>query len=147
MDFRAFLVQELQARKERNQRYSLRAFARDLGISASRLTSVLKGTYGLSPEAATLIAPKLEVDLEQQALFISLVAKHHGRSRRERIQGEQQYQTFLQTKKGTEIGAAKKLIDDCIQKLKSPQDRTVDRGELESTLNLVSQYLDQITSN
>jgi AraC-like DNA-binding protein len=40
-DYRALLASEMMHRKSRNSAYSLRAYARDLGISPSRLSEVL----------------------------------------------------------------------------------------------------------
>ena len=50
---KAWLAGELESRCQRNPKYSLRAFARDLAISAPRLSRVLSGTEGISRSAAT----------------------------------------------------------------------------------------------
>ena len=58
-DFREVLKQVLQKRAGNNPSYSQRAFARDLGISPSTLSEVLKGRYGLSEKKSREIALNL----------------------------------------------------------------------------------------
>jgi transcriptional regulator with XRE-family HTH domain len=41
-NFSRFIIQEFENRKLRNPNYSLRAFARDLGVGASTLSSILR---------------------------------------------------------------------------------------------------------
>jgi len=45
-DYRVWLVDEFSQRKQKNTAYSLRAFARDLGISATCLSEVLAKKRG-----------------------------------------------------------------------------------------------------
>lgn len=70
----------LETRCQRNPRYSLRAFARDLGISAPRLSRVLNGLHGLSVAAAQEIASRLGLSKAEQALFCALVESEHARA-------------------------------------------------------------------
>lgn len=49
MDVRNWLIAELEERRRRNRRYSLRAFARDLGIDNSWLCKVLRGQRPVTP--------------------------------------------------------------------------------------------------
>ena len=56
-----FLGAEFSKRKLRNETYSLRAFARDLGVSASRLSEILSGKLGISEKTAETIASKLRL--------------------------------------------------------------------------------------
>ena len=58
-DYRDILREELAARTETNPQYSLRAFARDLGIGSARLSEVLNGNTGLSRPAAEPLSPGL----------------------------------------------------------------------------------------
>src|SRR2546430_13739191 len=51
-DYRRVLRKELESRCRTSPRYSLRAFARDLKISPSRLSEILSGKQGLSRAAA-----------------------------------------------------------------------------------------------
>lgn len=57
--FRSLLQNEWTSRKARNARYSLRAFARDLGIAKSSVHDVLLGKRGLSPRSMSSAADRL----------------------------------------------------------------------------------------
>lgn len=74
-DFRQILSEVLLTRQTRNARYSLRAFARDLKMSPSRLSEVMSGGQGMSPLTATAIAPLLGLNDLEQEFFAALVAK------------------------------------------------------------------------
>jgi uncharacterized protein (TIGR02147 family) len=63
----------LVERQGRNAAYSLRAFARDLGLSASRLSEVLSAGGRLSPATARRIAPKLRLSQHEERRFCALV--------------------------------------------------------------------------
>lgn len=67
-----WLERELRERQKRNPAYSLRAYARDLGVSASRLSEVLAGRGGLSVATAERIAPRLTPHAREQRHFIDL---------------------------------------------------------------------------
>ena len=54
------LVSELFARKNRNGNYSLRAFARDLDVSAATLSCVMSGRRDLSKRLAQRIKSRLD---------------------------------------------------------------------------------------
>lgn len=82
--YRQILKEELSLRCKHNPHYSLRAFARDLQISPSRLSEVLNSKQGLSRKAATAIAGKLDFTLEEQEYFCDLVTSLHSRSKTER---------------------------------------------------------------
>jgi transcriptional regulator with XRE-family HTH domain len=49
VDFREALLAELRQRHLRNARYSLRAFARDLGSDHATLSQLLRGRHHFSP--------------------------------------------------------------------------------------------------
>ncbi len=59
MDYREWIGREYSARKARNPRYSIRAFARLLGVSKTSLAAVLAGKRHLSERAALRVAEKL----------------------------------------------------------------------------------------
>jgi len=82
--FRAILKSELESRCQQNGRYSLRAFARDLGLSPSRLSEILNKKQGLSPSAAIGVAEKLGFRGDEKDRFCDLVSSVHARSRQER---------------------------------------------------------------
>ena len=58
-DYTLLLKDELQKRKEKNRSYSLRAFARDLGIGATSLSDLFNGKRKLSPKNVTKVMDKL----------------------------------------------------------------------------------------
>ncbi|WII71294.1 TIGR02147 family protein [Bdellovibrio sp. 22V] len=80
LNYRSFLVNELEIRKKRNPSYSLRAFARDLAVPVSRLSEVINGKVGLSEERAVKIAERLGFSDSDKELFINLVLSEHARS-------------------------------------------------------------------
>lgn len=68
VSFRALLQDEFDRRQARNSRYSLRAFARALGLDHSSLSQILRGLRRLTPRVirrlgARLQVPPLDVDL------------------------------------------------------------------------------------
>ncbi len=63
------LTKAFDEKRSRNPRYSLRAFSRDLGISASQLSSILSGHKKLSAEHACRIAMKLEFPTDKFVEF------------------------------------------------------------------------------
>ncbi len=83
-DYRQILQKELTARCEQNPRYSLRAFARDLQLSPSRLSEILNRKQGLSRQAALKIAQVLGYDEREAQFFGDLVSARHARSVQER---------------------------------------------------------------
>jgi uncharacterized protein (TIGR02147 family) len=84
LDFRLILKQAYDYRRARRPSYSLSAFARDIGMSAPRLAGVLKGSFGISHEAAREIADKLRFSKEQKNFFCDLVESQHGRTKAQR---------------------------------------------------------------
>lgn len=72
-DYRSQLKGELRRRQLVNARYSLRSFARDLGINPGFLSSILNGRANLSPSKAAELAKLLRYDVEQASEFVRLV--------------------------------------------------------------------------
>jgi transcriptional regulator with XRE-family HTH domain len=60
--FRTALKSEFRRRTERNPRYSLRAFARDLGSDHATLSQILRGRRSLSPRMVRHLGPHLRLD-------------------------------------------------------------------------------------
>jgi uncharacterized protein (TIGR02147 family) len=87
-NYRSLLREELEVRCERNPRYSLRAFARDLGITSSRLSEVLTGRYGLSRQAAQAIAEKLGWNESESVIFCDLVDSEHARTKKAKAEAK-----------------------------------------------------------
>lgn len=61
-DLRALLAQTLARRCAGNEKYSLRAFARDLKIHHGTLSQILRGLRVLSPAMVKRLAPRLGLD-------------------------------------------------------------------------------------
>src|SRR4051812_6132435 len=80
-DFRDLLKREFETRFRRNASYSLRAYARDLGLQPARLSLILSGKKGLSRASATEIARRLGLSAREGALFVGQVESRHSRSR------------------------------------------------------------------
>lgn len=72
-DHREYLKKELNLRVQRRPLYSQRAFARDLGISASSLGDYLKGTMRLSPGRICQISKVIGLTAEQRQHWIDLL--------------------------------------------------------------------------
>jgi uncharacterized protein (TIGR02147 family) len=81
LQYQDFLLEEFRSRRSRNPHYSLRAFARDLGMPASKLSQNLRGLCGISVAKAEKIAVKLQLRDDERQLFLTLVESQHARSR------------------------------------------------------------------
>lgn len=81
LQYQDFLLEEFRARRSRNPNYSLRAFARDLGMPASKLSQNLRGLCGISVAKAETIADRLQMREDDRRLFLALVESQHARSR------------------------------------------------------------------
>ena len=79
-DYRSFLKRTLAEKISRNPSYSLRGFARTLGIHHSMLVAIFQNKKRLSAERAPLIAEKLGLATDEREYFSLLVeletAKH-----------------------------------------------------------------------
>lgn len=81
VQYQDFLLDEFRNRRSRNPNYSLRAFARDLGMPASKLSQNLRGLCGISVAKAEVIADKIQLREDDRRLFLALVEAQHARSR------------------------------------------------------------------
>jgi uncharacterized protein (TIGR02147 family) len=72
-DYRSYLKKSLAEKISRNPSYSLRAFARQLGIHHSMLSAVFKNEKKISRDRAPLIADKLGLENEDKEYFCLLV--------------------------------------------------------------------------
>lgn len=69
------LLREIEKRKEKNQRYSLRAFASFLDVAPSTLSRILSNSQELSIAGTKNIIKKLQLSEEEKFLFIASVAE------------------------------------------------------------------------
>jgi len=86
-DFRTFLSARLRAAKKRNPRFSLRAFARRLGVDHSTLSQILRGKRRLTGAQALRMGKRLGLAAEAiqeyaRDLETGPVPKTRGRARR-----------------------------------------------------------------
>ncbi len=88
MNYQAILQREYLSRRRKNPAYSLRAYARDLGVQPSKLSEVLKGVKGFSPKLAGQIADRLGLTMDERVLFVTLVAAQHARSKRAKAEAK-----------------------------------------------------------
>lgn len=72
----SYVQAEFRARKKRNGSYSVRAFARDLGLSPSHLSEFLSGKSKLSHEKADTLADKLKLEGEHRHHWCDLLTAH-----------------------------------------------------------------------
>ncbi len=78
----------------RRPSYSLRAFARDLGINPVTLTAVLNKRHGISRKVAEEIAVKLKFDSDKKQFFCDLVESTHARTKLEKTQARERLKKF-----------------------------------------------------
>jgi uncharacterized protein (TIGR02147 family) len=78
--YRSILRKELEDRCSRKSSYSLRAFARDIGISPASLSLVLAGRQGLSVQTALKIGKKLSLNAGELRVFRDSVESCHARN-------------------------------------------------------------------
>lgn len=79
-NYREWLKKEFEVRARRRPGYSLRAFARDLGVPAPKLSQTLRGICGISAARAEQIAKRLKFSDRERELFVAMVEAEHGRS-------------------------------------------------------------------
>lgn len=92
--YRRFLTRELEDRCQRNPRYSLRAYARDLGLQPGKLSEILRGRCGLSGAMASSLSDRLKLNAQEKRHFIALVEAEHARSPLRRQQAREDLKTL-----------------------------------------------------
>lgn len=75
-----FLTACLQQRQEKNKRYSMRKFARDLSFSPSGLCEVLKGKKRLSEDATLKVINRLKLKSKEADYFTELCSYERCRN-------------------------------------------------------------------
>lgn len=80
LNYREILLKEYEKRKTKNPRYSLRAYAKYLGMTASRLSEIFSHKRGMSPDLAHRIIDKLDFAEFEKSLFLDLVESEEARS-------------------------------------------------------------------
>lgn len=80
-NYREVLRLELEERCKRNPQFSMRAFARLIGLKAPHLSAVLSGQKGLSAASAQNAARALRWSVDEEAEFIEMVNAAHARNK------------------------------------------------------------------
>lgn len=92
------LNSELEKRVRANKRYSARAFARDIGVSPSLLSEVLRLKKGFSFKKANQIASKLKLQRAKHNAFLLSIAANFSRRETARAKFKTELLEVLQNK-------------------------------------------------
>lgn len=74
--FQGLLIRHLESRQLANPKYSVRAFARDLHLSASAVNEIIKGERRVSVKFVEKLATKLEISVVEMSKIVD-----HGRDK------------------------------------------------------------------
>lgn len=108
-----FLKETFKERKSLNSSYSLRAFARDIDINASNLSSIFSGKKGISEKKALDISKRLGLSAEDSKYFCNLVNLKHSRSKQKRELAKQKAESYVRKHSFTPIDESVfKVISD-----------------------------------
>ncbi len=80
--FAEILEKRFEVKRVQNPLYSLRAFARDLGVSSGQLSMILSKKRGVSADSAEKMAKALKLNRVEKQYFLQLAIQEHGRSKR-----------------------------------------------------------------
>lgn len=92
------LNNELEERSAKNASYSLRAFARDLNMNASRLSEILNRKKGISEKAANEVAKTLNLNEKEKEFFVLSATSQHSRSNKSKKEAALNLKTQLKSK-------------------------------------------------
>lgn len=98
MKYQDILKDHLLRRTTINPRYSLRAFARAVGLEPSKLSEVLSGKKGLSPDRAEKVSEKLRLEGTEKEVFLLSVAAQHSRFKKLREESSKRLKELLTSK-------------------------------------------------
>ena len=111
INYKEILKSKLAERTNKNIQYSLRSFARDIGLSPQRLSHILNGRHGLSVQAAGLVASKLSMNETEKDFFCTLVQKEHSRSKAMRTEAAKRLKNLKFHYKNVELDNFKLISD------------------------------------
>lgn len=92
--YKQFIEREFETRLRKNPSYSLRAFARDIGMQASKLSEVLRGIRGLSKLTAQKIIKEIKLSEDEGVLFLNLVDLHQKKNKLLQRQAEEKLRSL-----------------------------------------------------
>ncbi len=122
------LLREIERRKEKNARYSLRGFAKFLGIAPSTLSRILTNGQELSVGATKKIMKKLQLTEQERFLFIASVAEEKKSRTLQtlgKLPGDVLKSDFKFTLESIANIAMKQLSDGCIIHLSNGHDDAI----------------------
>jgi uncharacterized protein (TIGR02147 family) len=87
--YRKALNDKLVERIAKNPKYSLRAFAKSLGLVSGSLSQILNGKRFLSEDLATALLDKLDLSHEERELFLTSLVKARSKAGLKRMNAAQ----------------------------------------------------------
>jgi uncharacterized protein (TIGR02147 family) len=87
------LKEDFSQKQRRSPMYSLRAYARDLGVHAATISMVFNGKRGLPYDKCSQIVDKLALGPKERTLFIESL--NHGKSALDAIKVEESDERFM----------------------------------------------------
>jgi uncharacterized protein (TIGR02147 family) len=112
-DYRETLKNEYEVRVRKNPRYSLRAFARFLGISQSRLSQILNYKQGLSRTRAEKIGERLGYSVPEIQGLADMVDLAHSRNQLQRKFAAARLAAHSGFEKAIQLDAFEAVADWC----------------------------------
>jgi len=101
-NYRQYIQSEFENRRNRNPSYSLRAYARDLKTSPSRLSEAINGKKGISTALASQIAKLLALSESDTEIFLLSVESEHARSKKQKALAKEKLEILLNTPEHSE---------------------------------------------
>jgi uncharacterized protein (TIGR02147 family) len=89
------LSEILSQRTATNASYSLRAFARDLGVSPQQLSNVINGRRGLGPSTAEKVVKRLGLDQTQKDFFLESLKAKFSKSKVQRVVSKSKLKSMM----------------------------------------------------
>lgn len=133
-DYREYLLTYLEKKKKNNVQYSMRAFARDLGISPSTLSETLNRHHGLTPKSSEKIADRLNLSASEKSHFLKLVKLERYQIKKKQIKPRPDGKEKINLD-----AAIVHALENNIGKYESPD------GEIFISVNYLRDYLSSIT--
>lgn len=100
-NYRHYIQSEFENRRIRNPSYSLRAFARDLKTSPSRLSEAINGKRGISNELAHEFVRALGLSGTDAEIFLLSVEAEHSRSQKQKKIAQEKLKQTLEASEVT----------------------------------------------
>ena len=146
--YQHFMLSEFEGRKSRNPSYSLRAFARDLGLAAPKLSEILRNKCGISENSAKRLVQKLNLSEHEAEAFVNLVISKHSRLPSQRASSIEKLKTLRDRLKFNEVSLESfKVISDwyhyAILELTEVRDFKSTVGWVASRLQISNQVVEE----